>query len=263
MKRRINIFLLCFVLAAILPSAVSAAEPNSGREDKKKREIFDRDIPEHTFISKGETVLGLTASYGSVVSDNSSLLYLLTGVDGSLHNTSVDPFVGYFYKDNRCLGLRFGYSKLGGAVKGGKLDLGESNDMSFDIPSVAMESNSFDYAIFHRSYLSLDRKGSFGLFAEFELKARDAQSNVSYDLGGESASVRSDSFHLNLGFNPGIAVFVLDNVSTNVSIGLGGLGYTNITQFDADGAAVGSRKTSKLSLKLNVTEINFGITVHL
>ncbi len=262
MTKSLYIYFFISVMAIVLPSR-AFSEALLDDDDKPKLVRLDREIPETTFIEKGETILGLTASYRTMASDNSTLLYMVTDLDASLYSSSINPFIGYFYRDNRCVGLRFGYSRVGGSVDGGVLDLGESNDMSFEIPTVGMSSSSFDYAIFHRSYLSLDKRGSFGLFAEFELQASDGESFISYDISGTSQKIKSDNFAVDLGFNPGIVVFVLDNVSTNVSIGLGGLGYKHVKQYDEGGAISGSRQTSKLSLKLNVTDINFGVTIHL
>ena len=45
--------------------------------------------------------------------------------------------------------------------------------------------------------------------------------------------------------------------------GLGGIQYTSITQKDADGNKIGSRKASNMRFRLNIAAINFGMTIHL
>lgn len=263
--RKINYIHICFSLLSLclFPKSSTAAEiAPIGTEvidSMPTRKIY---LPK--FIKKKEFIVGLTASFGSVSSENSNILYALADIDASLSHSSVDPFVGYFYRDNKCIGLRFGYDKISGSVDSGVLDFGESNDLEFEIPYVEINSTSFSYSVFHRNYLALDPKGSFGLFAELELTASDNRSTMAFDLGSDGLqTIHSNNFSFNLNFNPGIVVFVLDNISTNVSLGLGGLGYTSITQYDGEGTVTGGRTSSQLSFKLNILDINFGVTVHL
>lgn len=261
MKKNNIYYLLGLVLALLLPYNVLGFELD--QNDQPSEDNFVRDIPKASFIDKGEFMLGLTASYGSITSENSSLLYLLSGIDASLNYGSIEPFVGYFYGNDKCIGLRMGYSTINANLDSGSLDFGDTNDLELDIPYVNAVSRSFNYSIFHRNYLGIDPKGSFGLFAEVELMVSDSQSTMSFDMGSTIEDINNKSFGVSLNFNPGIVVFVLDNVSTNVSIGLGGLGYTKVTQRDENGQLTGSRETSQFSLKFNITDINFGVTIHL
>ena len=66
-----------------------------------------------------------------------------------------------------------------------------------------------------------------------------------------------------LAFNPGAAVYIFPNVCATISFGLGGIQYTSITQKDADGNKIGSRKASNMRFRLNIAAINFGMTIHL
>ncbi len=263
MKKSYLIYSLGLLIALLLPLPSYATEPSVLALDEESQREPTSNIPNQVFISKGELVVGLSASYGTMATDNTAMLYLLSGIDASLSYGSIDPFIGYFYRDNRCLGLRLGYSTMAGTLDSGSLDFGETNDLEFDIPYVDFQSSSFNYSLIHRNYLTLDKKGAFGLFAEVELMASEGQSTTSFDTGGAEQHINNRSFQLNLGFNPGIVVFVLDNVSTNVSFGMGGLGYSRITQRDDQGNESGSRATSQMRFKFNITDINFGITVHL
>ena len=66
-----------------------------------------------------------------------------------------------------------------------------------------------------------------------------------------------------LGFNPGVAVYVFPSVCATVSIGLGGLQYSTVEQFDELGNKVGTRRAAKMQFKLNLANINFGVNFHL
>ena len=58
--------------------------------------------------------MGLTASYGTMSSDDTDIMLILDGIDADGTVATVKPFIGYFYRDNNCLGVRFGYRHMDG-----------------------------------------------------------------------------------------------------------------------------------------------------
>lgn len=120
-------------LAEVAPSVLSEAAPETciaapvfdevflpvQREERKRqrflpmRRRIDRKVDNIKFAYKGEVILGLTASYGTLTSEDTDYFLLLDNfnADGSI--TTVNPFIGYFYRDNRCVGVRFGYRHIG------------------------------------------------------------------------------------------------------------------------------------------------------
>ena len=81
--------------------------------------------------------------------------------------------------------------------------------------------------------------------------------------GDEPKFTKSDNLKLELGFSPGVAIYIFPSVCATVSIGLGGVKYTSIKQFDEVGNQIGSRQASKMQFRLNIADINFGMTLHL
>lgn len=228
------------------------------------RRRMDREINKIKFAYKGEVIMGLTASYGTLSSDDTDLMLVLDNINADGSVATVKPFVGYFYRDNHCVGVRFGYRHMGGTLdKGALFDLGESNDVSFNIPYLDLKSDNYSFGIFHRSYAGLDEKGRFGLFAEFELGVSTGSSEFTYEREGVNKTTYSDNTQVKLAFNPGAAVYIFPNVCATLSFGLGGIQYTSVTQRDADGNKVGSRRASNMKFKLNIAAINIGMTIHL
>ena len=228
------------------------------------RRRIDREINKLKFAYKGEVIMGLTASYGTLTSDDTDILLILDNIDADGTFTTVKPFVGYFYRDNRCLGARFGYNHMSGTLdKGALFDLGENNDISLNIPYLDFQSNNFSFGIFHRSYAGLDPKGRFGLFAEFELSVSTGTSRFSYESEGKIKRTFSDNTQLKLAFNPGAAVYIFPNVCATLSFGLGGIQYTSVNQKDEQGNKIGSREASSMKFKLNILAINIGMTIHM
>ena len=250
--------------------ALKAAEVQSPIRGKKQflptRRRIDREINKLKFAYKGEVIMGLTASYGTMSSDDTDIMLILDGIDADGTVATVKPFIGYFYRDNNCLGVRFGYRHMDGNLDAARYDLGESNDASGSIPKVNFNSDNYSFGIFHRSYAGLDPKGRFGLFAEFELSLSTGTSKLSYQPDTASDNMKttfSDNTQLKLAFNPGAAVYIFPNVCATLSFGLGGIQYTSVTQKDDAGNKIGTRKASNMRFRLNVAAINFGMTVHL
>lgn len=223
---------------------------------------MDREINKVKFAYKGEVTMGLAASYGTLSSDNADILTILSELDAKGTVASVKPSLGYFYADNRCLGVRFGYQYLSGGL-GTTFDLGESNSLSGSLAPFNISSNSYSFGIFHRSYAGLDRRGRFGLFAEFEFSVATGTAEDARTVDGVLSPIYSENTRLKLSFNPGAAVYIFPNVCATISFGLGGVQYNTITQHDKDGNELGTRKASKMRFKLNLADINFGINIHL
>ena len=255
------------------PATTSVTTPEAQRLDRERAELrkqrflptrrrMDREINRLKFAYKGEVIIGLTASYGTLSSDNADVLTILSSLSADGAIATIKPSVGYFYRDNRCLGVRFGYNHMSGTLDG-DYDFGESNDFSGSLPYLDISSNNYSFGIFHRSYAGLDPRGRFGLFAEFELSVATGSSNDAHKRDGELKRVYGDNTKLKLAFNPGAAVYIFPNACATLSFGLGGIQYTSVTQRDADGNKIGTRKASNMRFRLNIAAINFGMTIHL
>ena len=243
-----------------------SAKPGKQTRFLPTRRRMDREINKLKFAYKGEVMMGLTASYGTMSSDDTDIMLLIDGINADGSIATVKPFIGYFYSDNHCLGVRFGYRHMGGSLDNARYDLGESNDLSGAIPKLDINSDNYSFGIFHRSYAGLDPKGRFGLFAEFELSLATGTSKFSYQQNTSSDEMKtthSDNTQLKLSFNPGAAVYIFPNVCATVSFGLGGIQYNSVTQKDENGKKTGSREASNMRFRLNIAAINFGMTIHL
>lgn len=224
---------------------------------------IDREINKNKFVYKGEVMLGITASYGTISSDDSDFLLVLEHINADGTMATVKPFFGYTYSDNHAIGVRFGYNHISADIGNLGFNLGEQNDLSGSLSNMGYKSDNFTFGLFHRSYVGLDPKGRFGLFAEFEASVETGTSRFSYMSGDIAKVANSNNFKAKLAFNPGLAVYVFPNVCGTVSFGLGGIQYTKVTQKNDAGERVGSREASKMRFRLNLADINIGMTIHL
>ena len=226
----------------------------------------DREIDKNVFAYKSEWICGVSASYGTLSSNDSELAMVVEDLKFGGSVVSVKPYVGYFYRNNLSIGARFGYTRMAANFDNANVNLGNFiNGIEFSTDGIGLNylSNAYSFAIFHRAYVPLDRRGRFGVFGELELEGSYGRSNFGFMYNNEWSNAISDSYKVKFNFNPGIAAYVFPNVCATISFGLGGLQYTHIKQFDSNMQTTGSRDFSKLRFRLNITEINIGITFHL
>lgn len=227
-----------------------------------KRRI-DREINKIKFAYAGEIALGLTVSYGTLSSDDTDFLLILDNLNLSGSIFTINPSVGYFFKDNLCAGVRFGYSNINGTLDTGNFNPGKQNDVNLAFKNLHLQSSALSIGLYFRSYAGLDSKGHFGLFGEVDLSMKTGNSEFTYETEGILKTTFSDDLKLSLGFNPGLAVYIFPNVCSTVSFGLGGIEYSKTKQKDAEGNEIGQRTSSKMRFRLNLLNIRIGVTVHL
>lgn len=248
------------------------SEPKVKNEAKAKSEPkakvpraprIDRQINSNKFVFKGESMMGLTVSYGTVDSEDSDIGLIIDNIDLNGQMFTIKPHYGFFYRDNNAIGVRLGYSYTNGNLGNAGLNLGEANDISLSLGGLGYSSRGYTAAIYHRSYMSIDRKGRFGLFAEWELSGGFSESRFDFSSGESVTSNVAQSYNAAISFAPGVAVYIFPNVCASLSFGMGGLQYKHIKQMDAEGNFTGQRDFSKLRFGLNLAQINIGVNIHL
>lgn len=212
---------------------------------------------------KGEWMMGLGATYGTLSSNDSELWVYLDNINLEGTMTSIKPFVSYFYRDDQCVGLRLGYQYLYGNIDTFDLDLGEGNDINMSLEGLKLVDRSYSASVFHRAYVALDPKGQFNLFSEVEGTVQFGRGEFTNGSGEDTKFTESKSVKCKIDFSPGMSIYIFPQVSTFVSIGLGGIQYSSVKQYDENGEKIGTRHASKMRFRLNVFDINFGINVHL
>ena len=228
------------------------------------RQRVDRNIGDNKFVYKGEFMLGLTASYGSVSTENSDIMLLLNDINIGLRSATIRPFFAYAYRDNMAVGLRLGYHYINGSLGNINLDLGLLADgmEGINISDLGLRNESFSWALFHRNYLGLDRRGIVGVIIESELLVKTG--STLFTSGGDVVNVsRSSNFAAQLNVNPGLGIYIFPQVCVTATVGIGGLRYNNVRQYDGAGDVIGRRDHSSLNFKVNITDIQIGVVAHL
>ena len=220
---------------------------------------FDRGLTNYLFIPKGSWAAGLTVSYGEISTKDLEVLDLLNDIDLGGHMFSVNPYVAYFLRNNLSLGLKIGYSASKGEINSFKIDIDE--DMNFNLHDISYRSKSYSAAIALRQYYGIARQGRFGVFNEVDLLIGSGNSDFTRPYDGELKNTHTDVTKLELNFMPGVNVFIIKNVSFNLSFGVFGFHMKSEKQ-SVDGEPLGDRFTSGANFRFNIFNLNFGIEAH-
>ncbi len=231
---------------------------------------FDRGLFNYIYIPKGKWSIGLTASYGEFSSSDLQILDIVDNLDFSVSSYSIKPSVSYFIRNNMSVGLRFGYTRSKANL--GSLDVDFDEDMNFSIRDASYLNESYTSAFTFRQYIGLTRAGRFGIFHEVELAFASGNSSFRRAYDGLPKTTRTNYSQVNLNFSPGVSVFMMEQVSFNVSLGVFGFHLRNerqrtITEPTEEGGEIseietGNRFTSGANFRFNIFNINFGLAVH-
>lgn len=221
---------------------------------------YDRGLFNFLFIPKGMWTLGLTASYGKFTTADLQLFDVISDVDISAHAFSIKPYVSYAFRNNMTAGLRLEYTNTVGNIDNFGLDIDE--DMNFKLQDIGYSAQSYSAAILLTQYIGLARKGRFGVFNEAQLKFTSGTSDFNRPFNGVNKSTHNSNFEASLTYSPGVCVFVMPQLSCNLSFGVFGF-YINKTRQWEDGVKSGSRLTSGANFRFNIFNISFGLAVHL
>lgn len=230
--------------------------PHKGDSTKHRKR---RGLTQHLIIPKGEWQVGAQISHVSMSSSNSEYALLINGLDANGSITKIAPFVSYAFKNNQAIGLRFQYATADANIDAAELDL-LSDDLEFELENLRGRLTSYQTSVYYRTYVGLDNRGRIGLFNDITLSYNNSKTSFRYNAQTENAYTKSNQLKLSL--HPGIVVFAMNNLSTHVSVGIGGVSYNN-TKYYRDGACVGKRDFSKANFKLDILDISIGLSVHL
>lgn len=221
---------------------------------------YDRGLLNFLYIPKGSWHFGLSASYGGFNTDDVQLLSMLSDLDFKGNIFSIKPLVSYFIRNNLSVGVRLGYTQ--GKATLGSMSIDFDEDINFQLSDVSYNSESYTAAVNGRYYIGLTRNGRFGVFNEAELAFSSGNSDFTRNYNGTPCVTHTSFTDARLNFSPGLSVFMMKNVSFNISLGVFGVYFRNEKQM-TDGVDEGSRFTSGANFKFNLFNINFGLGVHI
>ncbi|MCM1309628.1 MAG: hypothetical protein NC301_01210 [Bacteroides sp.] len=221
---------------------------------------FHRGLFNYLVVPRGQWNFGLTASYGELNTDDIQLLGMLTDVSLKGKTYAVKPSVHYFFRHNQSIGLKVVYTHAEGGINSLGLDI--DDDMSFHLSDVEYLSTTYSGAVTYRNYVGLNRSKRFAVFNEVDLSFTSGTSDFTRLYNSEPKRTHTRINEIALNFSPGVSVFIMENVSFNLSFGVFGVKYRKEHQF-TNGIDEGTRISSGANFRFNIFNINFGLGVHI
>ena len=221
-------------------------------------EKFDRNMEMVTFVPKGQWIFGGAFSY----TENSASDYeflMITDIEGTHYSFKVSPMLGYFFKDNLCIGARFGYNRS--MIKLNSTNLSISEDLSFSIENFYNLQHMYTGAVFFRNYISLGKSRHFAIFNEVRLTGGGGQSKQFSGTEDALSGSYQKIIKAELGIIPGITAFIANNVAVEASVNVLGLSYKNYDQ-TRDQIYQGSFEHSGVNFKIDLLSINIGVAFY-
>ncbi|HBH20648.1 MAG TPA: hypothetical protein DHU72_00330 [Rikenellaceae bacterium] len=263
MKRQLTLVLFVFLTAFFCSSAIGREKTplkmGSLMESKDSTDSYGRRLEQRLFISKGEFGVGAQFSYLDLTSSDSQLLMLLQNFNAYAKTFSVSPLVSYAFADNQSVGVQLKYSTSDAVISQADFSL-LSDDLKLDMKDIEAHNNSIQASAFYRSCIGLDRQGRFGLFNDILLSYSRGRTSFAYNGAGLDAYTISNKVGISI--HPGLELFVTNNISVQFSIGIGGVSYTGTKCIKAS-EVTGRRDASNARFYLDMTDIAFGMTLHL
>lgn len=219
---------------------------------------YDRGLYNFLYIPKKSWAFGITASYGSLNTEDLQLLSYVKDFNFEGKIYSIKPSVAYFIDNNQSIGLRYDFSR--GLADLNSLAIDFDDDLNFSLHDVSYHSQSHRLGIFYRNYVGLGMAKRFAIFNEVALDGGWGNSRFKRYYGEQLYDTETKTGSINLNFSPGLCIFIQDYVAFNLSFGVFGLHYTDQRQ-TTNGADDGQRISSGANFKFNIFNLNFGLLV--
>ncbi len=222
-------------------------------------QTFNRGIDQTAFIPKGQWLLGGSFSYSE--NTNSDFKWLvLNDITAQGYTFKLSPYFAYFIRDNIGLGARLGYSRSYTEINSLNLDLGD--DLSFGINDYANVQHTFNAAFFARTYINLGESKRFGLYSEMRAGIGIGRGKNSSGTGATQTGTFQRITEFQLGFSPGMTVFVNNFAAVDVSIGVMGFDFKWIDQ-TTNQVEHSHRRESKGNFKIDIFSISIGMSFYM
>lgn len=228
--------------------------------DRFKFGRYDRGLFNYLFIPKGTWHFSLTASYGEISTADMEMLDVIGDMTIGGRMFSIQPSIHYFIRNNMSLGMRVSYSNAKGYID--STDVNFDEDINFSLEDIEYKSETYTAGIALTQYVGLTRKGRFGVSNEVELNFSSGNGDFQRPIGGELRKTHTTTMKAGLNFSPGICVFIMKNVSFNLSFGVLGFKLVHEKQWE-NGVKTGDRTSSGIDFRFNIFNIKFGIGVHI
>ena len=218
-----------------------------------------RGLKQHTFVPKGQWIVGGSISYSQQSEKNYQFL-VVEGINGQGYSLNASPMFSYMIADNMGLGGRFSYGRS--LVKINSANINLSDEMNFSIGDLYSLSHSYTGMVVLRNYISIGNNMRFGLFNETQLLVGGSQSKLASGSGDAITGTYETGFTVGVNLAPGITAFINDFIAVEVNVGLLGFQYTSTHQL-TDQVYEGNTHTTSANFQINIFSLGLGLTFYI
>lgn len=259
-KIDIRIALGVLFLTIMLGIAPLQAQASVSKSDSTELQTMpSRGLKQHTFVPKGQWIVGGTVSY-SQQSENNYQFLIIEGINGEGYSFKVSPMFSYMVADNMGIGGRFSYERS--LMKINSADINLSEDMNFAIGDIYNLSHSYSGMAVLRNYISIGNNMRFGLFNETQLQIGGGQSKLVSGSGESITGSYESNFSVGVNLAPGITAFINNFIAVELNVGLLGFKYTS-TQQITDQIYEGNTASTSASFQINIFSIGLGLAFYI
>lgn len=228
-------------------------------QHKRHIERVNRNDLRATFVPKGQWMVGGTINFNEWDTDNNNFL-VLKNMNLQGHTFSGSPYIGYFVAKNLAVGGRYSYNRNYFYL--GQFDLNLGEDFNISLSDLYYLGHKHQGSAFMRSYMPIGKSKIFGVFTELDATYSQTTSKNSTGTGQDYDGTYGVTHAVQLGFMPGLAVFMTDFVAAECSIGVMGLNYkwgdTRTNRVES-----GYSRGGGANFQFNLFSVNIGITFYL
>ena len=178
-------------------------------------------VPSYPFLEKGTWMAGGSFRYSQHINDDYNFA-VISDINSTGYNISVDPKMLYMFRDNMGVGLKFSYDR-------GMLDLGSADlsisDISMSVRDCYQIHHKFSAYAVYRAYIPLGNSKRIAMFADLLLGGSYKQGKT-FNAGGEYViGGYNQAYALEIAVDPGIIAFLTDWLAVEMNIGIFGVSY--------------------------------------
>ncbi|MBE6215937.1 MAG: hypothetical protein E7123_06895 [Bacteroidales bacterium] len=214
-------------------------------------------VPSSPFVKKGAWVAGGTLRYSQHLNDSHNIL-IISDVNSKGYSISANPKVLYMVKDNMGVGLKFSYDRS-------MLDLASAglsiSDISMSAKDCYQINHKFSAHAIYRAYIPFADIKRFALFADLMLGGSFKQGKA-FNAGGEYVlGTYEQSYALELAVNPGVVVFLTNNLAMELNVGIFGASYSWKNQV-RNQVSTGNTDLTSAGFMVNLLSIGVGLSYY-
>lgn len=225
----------------------------------KDPRFLDREIQIDKFVPKGQWMWGASFSYSETNADNYKFV-VIENLGGSNYSFSISPYVSYFLKDNKSVGVRFQYNRS--MLKVNSMDLNISDDINLNVDNYYNLKHTYMGYLTYRTYMNLGNSKRFGLFNEVRFGLGGGQGKLISGTGEDMEGTYQTITKMELGIVPGLVAFLTNELALEASVNILGFSYAKYNQ-TTNQIYKGSFDNSSANFKVDIFSINIGLSFYI